>query len=378
MTTTNLTDIFDANLFAAMLEGGYVRTQTHPTQDLRIANYTEKAQYEHVWNKVTLNCRGLIYDSAGIVHGRGFPKFFNWDDSSQQYPPTGPMVLSTKFDGSLGIAYITKDQTVAIATRGSFTSDQALHATEWLYAPERDGETISVYDIYDLLKSGKTPLFEIIYPTNRIVVNYGAADRLALLDVIDNRTGKSDLESFDVMYWDDKAEKKLIAGGFSDSITHDIPQGEEGFVLYWPGSGFRCKMKSAEYVELHRTITGLSKKSVWEMLGQGKTVDQIAEVVPDELHDWLRKTVRELNEKAGQIVALAFDAYESIIDGDPYLRDSRNRGRFAREAATYPEVRPYLFKILDGALPEDLWKMAWAKVKPVGDSRAWGRGEDVA
>ena len=46
-------------------------------------------------------------------------------------------------------------------------------------------------------KPGKTYLFEIIYPENRIVVDYGDYKGLVLIDVIDNETGKSDLQEFD-------------------------------------------------------------------------------------------------------------------------------------------------------------------------------------
>lgn len=35
-------------------------------------NYTAKAQYDKLWNEVTLQCRGLILDGDGNVVARPF------------------------------------------------------------------------------------------------------------------------------------------------------------------------------------------------------------------------------------------------------------------------------------------------------------------
>src|SRR4051812_9325678 len=123
--------LFSDDDFNKAVTDGYIRVQHHPTLPLHIANYTEKAQYEHVWNDVTLNCRGLIYDDNNRIVARPYPKFFNYGDTDN----TGPLDLDAsiiavdKLDGSLGILYPTPDGP-AVATRGSFTSDQAVHATE--------------------------------------------------------------------------------------------------------------------------------------------------------------------------------------------------------------------------------------------------------
>jgi RNA ligase len=87
-----------------------------------------------------------------------------------------------KLDGSLGILYFYDDKPY-IATRGSFTSEQAERANKIFQKK------------YSHLHFNKehTYLFEIIYPENRIVVDYGAKEDLILLAVLDTETGK-DLE----------------------------------------------------------------------------------------------------------------------------------------------------------------------------------------
>ncbi|MFB9080967.1 hypothetical protein ACFFWB_26745 [Flavobacterium procerum] len=60
-----------------MISANYVRVNKHPEQDLYIYNYTQNAQFERVWNEITIACRGLILDKDLNVVARPFPKFFN-------------------------------------------------------------------------------------------------------------------------------------------------------------------------------------------------------------------------------------------------------------------------------------------------------------
>src|SRR5690606_23624256 len=80
-----------------------------------------------------------------------------------------------KIDGSLGIQYRLPDGRQAIATRGSFTSDQALHATKRL---REAGWDIMPHDF------AFTWLWEIVYPGNRVVVDYGDRDELVYLGAV--------------------------------------------------------------------------------------------------------------------------------------------------------------------------------------------------
>jgi RNA ligase len=382
---TKLSEVMDLDALAAQIEAGYIREKAHPSLPLMLLNYSEKVQYERAWTPETIASRGLIYntDTMEIV-ARGFNKFWNWDDSTQPYPPAGAMVMSTKFDGSLGILYLDEDGQYKIATRGSFASDQAHKATEilenyyWNVLTDEEVEAITAY----FSMNDATFLFEIIYPQNRIVVDYGKDERLVLLDVIDNKTGKSLMDFFDSIPWPDKAEKRLVPGGFSVDISHEIPQGEEGFVLYWPHTGFRCKMKSSEYVELHRMVTGLSEKTLWEALGAGTSTEQIKDGIPDELHEWVDRKAAAMYAKAAEMLDQAQDDFDHVLfqtlEALDYDKNHpKFRATFARYAASYPASRAYLFKTLDGADSEVLWSMAWKTVRPVGDTRAWNNMEET-
>ena len=181
VTATPLHDVLDQPLLGDGVAG--IRPpQRHPSLPLAVYNYTETAQYADVWNAVTLACRGLIVDAGtGAVAGPAVPKFFNHGQpGAPELDLAEPVDVTDKADGSLGILYPSADGW-AVATRGSFASDQARHATAVLrhrYAGVHAA-------------AGLTVLVEIIYPANRIVLDYGGLDDLVLLGAVDIATGRS-------------------------------------------------------------------------------------------------------------------------------------------------------------------------------------------
>ena len=90
-------------------EDGLLYKQVHPTLPLTIWNYTEKVQYEGLWDEITLQCRGLITDNnTGKVIVRPFKKFFNYEEvvGKNVIPTQGDYVyIREKMDGSLGILF---------------------------------------------------------------------------------------------------------------------------------------------------------------------------------------------------------------------------------------------------------------------------------
>ena len=57
-----------------LVEEGWLISQVHPSLDLTIYNYSQKTQYDKMWNEETLSCRGLVLDSKGNVVARPFKK----------------------------------------------------------------------------------------------------------------------------------------------------------------------------------------------------------------------------------------------------------------------------------------------------------------
>lgn len=323
---------FNKELLRELLKNKLVSVQKHPYSDLFIYNYSPKVQYERLWNEVTLRTRGLILDSEMNIIARPFGKFFNLEEHKLNEIPKLPFDVYEKMDGSLGILYWLNNKPF-IATRGSFESEQAKHATRILY--EKYEHT------FDKLDKASTYLFEIIYPQNRIVVDYGAMDDIILLSVIDKETGVERMEDigFPIV-------KKY--DGINDLNELRALEGDnkEGFVVRFK-NGFRVKMKFAEYVRLHRMITGISNITIWEHLSEGRSIDELLENVPDEFYGWVKETKDDL-----------------IKEFNIILEESRKTFKefgTRKETALYFKTQKYsavLFSMLDKKTPDRIiWKM---------------------
>ena len=369
-----LCDIMDLDLLDEMIEQGYVTARPHNSKPWVILNYTPKTQYEWKWNDVTLQARGLVYEinengNRGEVIARPFKKFFNWDqgqgreDWHYSVPPPGPVIRMEKMDGSLGVLVVEHHLgpiTEMIATRGSFHSEQAEWATQY-YLNSLD-KMIHELDYEDVFtpEEGKTYLFEIIYPGNRVVVDYGEYEGLVLIDVIDNETGKSDLQEFDDCNWPDKVARHVHLLGFDSGHAADIPKGDEGFVYLWPERNYRVKMKSAEYIELHRIVSNLSEKTIWEQLVNGRHVGQIKAGVPDEFHEFIDKTAQAINFATMDRVAEIYKKHDLII-AELLHKDEWTRKDFAA-LATKDDDAKYMFMILD---KKEIYYEVMKEMKPV-------------
>jgi RNA ligase len=351
----HLADLFSAELLAQHLADGLVSRQVHPLcSTLTIYNYTARAQYARIWDEVTGACRGLIVDSStGRVIARPFPKFFNFGEHEESTLPfERSFDVLDKMDGSLGILYRAPDG-LAIATRGSFSSDQAIHATTLFQTRYRAAPVCP----------GVTYLFEIIYPSNRIVVDYGSLDDLVLLALIDTETG-ADLPVPDDWpgpvaprhHFEDFAAVRSFVETSSASGT-----ASEGVVVrfdpYVAGTpSLRVKLKLADYVRLHRLITGVSTVEVWEALSNGTPLDQWLEHVPDEFYEWVRKTADDMRAE--------FRAIETecrVAMTDPRAANGTERKVVAEYFAPF-EHRAVLFRMFDNK-PYDA--LIWKTIRPV-------------
>ena len=266
------------------------------------------------------------------VVARCFKKFFNIEEHKPEDIPNLPFEVFEKVDGSLGILYWINDLPY-IATRGSFESDQAKHATELLHRKYKS--------IFDKIDRTKTYLFEILYSENRIVCNYGDFDDLILLTIIDNETGNESIKDigFPIV-------KKY--DGINDlSILKSLEEdNKEGFVVRFK-NGFRVKVKFAEYVRLHRIITGVSNIAVWEYLRDDKSFDELLEKVPDEFYKWLKYTQNELTGKFDEILSECKSVFKEF--------ETRKETALYFQTQKYPSV---LFAMLDGKTPNMIiWKM---------------------
>lgn len=318
-----------------LIATGHINSHRHPEAPYRILNYSAQTQYSWNWTPETMACRGLIVADDNKVIARAFPKFFSIEQRTEPLP-VEPFKVFEKLDGSLGILYHHNGQS-HIATRGSFVSDQAQWATEWLHKYHPDA----------VFAEGQTYLFEIIYRQNRIVVDYGDFEGLILLAVIDNETG-ADIAPPDigipiVKRYDGIRDVSEIAG-------LEEPN-KEGLVLLFE-SGLRVKAKFAEYKRLHRILTSLTARHIWEAMQIPNGLVPILERVPDEFYSWVRNTEREMKTHYASIEAQCRGDFDARPDGDRKAL----AGYFTR--CQHPAI---LFKMLDGRDHSDL---IWKRIYP--------------
>lgn len=331
-------DIVD--LIEKHIAEGNIRSQVHPDYPLRILNYTPTVQYGRLWDKATLMCRGLIVDTDWRVVGRPFRKFFNWgewpDDKQGDYLGR-PYTVSEKLDGSLGILYYY-DGSWHVATRGSFTSDQA----------QVGASLLDIYDTSHIPTEGVTPLVEIIYPGNRIVVDYGGVRELVLLAALSTATG----EQLAAPWWGGPRAQTLNLS-IDDALAHE-ESNREGFVIRFD-DGEMVKVKIDEYVRLHRILTGTNAVRVWEALQDDELYKSMMDRVPDEFYQWVSNVATDLR---GQYRALEDEATEAFARLRPLADESRKA--FALEA-TKTDVPDLLFSMLDS---KDYSGRIWRRIKP--------------
>lgn len=370
----HLSALFPEAELAAAIADGFVREQFHPSLPLRILNYTERTQYERAWSEVTRQCRGLIvHAQTGEIVARPFPKFFNYGEHDEAALSLDEFVTITdKMDGSLGIMYPDPGQPTgyAIATRGSFMSEQAQHATELLNSGR--------YNLPNIWFPGEgfTALFEIVYPGNRIVLDYGGMDELVYLGVVHIESGDSQGPAIGCGWEYADGSTGPMAAVFEghtlgDALSMEPRRNAEGIVVHYNRSGLRIKLKQADYVELHKLITGMNARVVWERIGEGETAEQICAGIPEEFWPWIREVGGDLIREKNRIIDEATAEHERVLTGLP---EGWTRKDYAMAAVKSP-LRAWLFMLLDGKDPS---AKIWRTLRPSGERALVAHGEDVA
>lgn len=332
-----INDLMNVEDLEKAIADGLISKRKHPIHPIYILNYTAAAQFDWAWNDVTLNCRGLVIDENYNIIARSFPKFFSYEQLNGTLP-TGDFVVEEKLDGSMLLVFKYKDEVIT-ATRGSFESEQAIKAKEFL--PE-------LFDLYFIPDT--TYIFEVIYKENRIVVDYDF-EGLVLLAEYDT---KLDL-------WDDDLDSDVETFGFRrpkvysfnslDDILKCNESNIEGFVLRY-SNGQRVKIKTEDYKRLHRLVTGVSEKTVWEALRDNK-FSELIDNVPDEFYNWVEEVKKDLESTYFGI------EYQCKRDFDR-IKHYETRKDFAIPAmrSRYSQV---LFQMLDN---KDYSQTIWKIVKP--------------
>lgn len=369
-----LNHVLDTKNLDKMISEGYISKRTHRMFPLAILNYTQKAMWDNVWNNETMWCRGLIYNfESNEIVAMGPKKFFNYgQEGSIEAPLDTKVRVTTKLDGSLGILW-HYDNVFGIATRGSFTSDQAIHATKLLNDPK-----YKYFKEFAVTNPDETLVVEIIYPENKIVVSYGDDDELRLLGGVKHSQGLIEFRERDIV------QGPIIP--LSEALQLPIPDDEEGYVLDILGSVNdvlgHVKLKGEKYKELHRIMTGISGRKIWEMMLARfihKTNIQVPSMpgiemkklmnldvsmdildmlgdVPDEFSEWVKTKIDEINSK---VDASIWDDIQLSTTLE-HIPDGRERFEAGRHN---PHIGAILVYLRTGN-PTQIHIEAWKSARP--------------
>jgi RNA ligase len=309
--------------------------------------------------------------------------------------------VTKKHDGSLGIGW-KYDGQYGIATRGSFMSDQAIHATKKI------NERIRA-QVDEAVSDNTTPIFEIVHPGNRIVLDYGTLDALLELGEVDLDTGLIHYRPSN-LYHETHKRREFIT--LRDALELEIPADEEGYVLditevvenfrvgFFEVKG-HVKLKGTEYKILHGLLTNTNARRIWvelaardchqwienpeewaNKLGHDpsdfpyvKVDKDITETlltnVPDEFYTWVTKQIDSINDKVSDLTAQSI-----ILAGQVSMIDDK------RERFEHVKGHPMCKEILAHANSEDRMDVskiilkAWKLAKPAGNDTPFSQEED--
>ena len=324
--------------------------------DLSIFNYSPQCTHERKWDEITLQCRGLILNMVtGEVVARPFPKFFNLNENESSTLDKMPLEegynVYEKCDGSLGILYRHEGK-YKIATRGSFTSEQAIWATKYLN---------SNYDLSEL-PDNVTLLVEIIYPGNKIVVDYKGKKDLVLLAAYDRFNNdeytRKEVELLALRY------KFNICDCYDFTIDKCLtnrlimPKDQEGYVIRFH-DGTRVKIKGQEYLKIHRIIHNLTPKAVWEAMEDGKVSQKYLQEVPEEfLH-----MVESIKDSLENDYKRVYDKVTGLYNEIKHIEFQKDFAMVVLSTPRYKEYYSFLFAFKNG---DQLDPLLMKNIRPVG------------
>lgn len=311
---------------------------------LAILNYTNRCTYQKAWNEMTTTCRGLIVDISEdppTIVARPFPKFFNSNEAwAPKVSGEDKVACYDKLDGSLGILYFCEGRPY-ISTRGCFDSKQALHATD-LYRNR--------YSDYKV-PEGFTLLFEIIYPENKIVLDYGEMDDLVLIGAVCIETGKCFPPDSEFLgEWKGKVAQRIEYHTIREATRAPERENCEGLVVYLEESGEMLKIKQKSYMKLQKGPLKLTNKRLIALLSKGQSEEEILSPLPDEIQEEVKRRIESMDATFRAI-------YAELAE----VAKGGNEKKFSKMTRRQQRAVEALKR--DGNIDQGVWKMVSESLK---------------
>lgn len=346
------------NKYEELVQEGYLRKCEK--DDLILYGYTDACTFDRHWNEYTRNARGIIFNkNTQQIVAKPFPKFFNLGELEEAFItnlPKESYMVQEKLDGSLGIIFYHNNQW-QICTRGSFYSEQAV----------KGAELLSKYNM-KYIPPNFTLLVEIVYPDNKIVVNYGTEEKLVLLSAYDRNTL---IEKFNFL-----SEIQVLTGMPTAKVykytieemielKKTMPKDQEGFVVRY-ASGFRVKIKGDEYMVIHKMISNMSPLSFWESMKQGIVNRDYLAQLPEEFRNEFEPIVLDLETQYTTVLKEIRQTYMTLpIHNSESDNMRKTLGLYLK--ANKVKYDGAMFSMLLGKL-EELETYVMKQIRPTGNT----------
>jgi hypothetical protein len=213
------------------------------------------------WTKENMVFRSVVVDTEGNIVSASFKKFFNWGEKPHLTPPPTNLAnakLMEKLDGSTLIFSRYKGHTV-IRTRGTVDARKQENGYEIDILCEKYSEWLSRLEMCD---DSDSYIFEWTSPSNKIVLNYGDEPDMVLTGVVDHDDYSYFTQSSLDLYATVNGLRRPRT--YSYNSVEEMQQavtdmkGVEGICVYFHDDQEILKVKSAQYLYLHRAKSEIS------------------------------------------------------------------------------------------------------------------------
>lgn len=320
-------------------EQGYLREQIHPNKPLMIFNYSTKAELEEHWNETTRMCRGLVLDIYGEVIIPCIPKFFNHGTKFAEEIDMhdSNTIITEKNDGYMIQIKNDSQYGPIVTSRGSFTSEMAEKARTMIDWNDLDENYTYVCELCCNFPGDEN-----------IIVTRHKEEKLVCFCVKDGNGNELDIRSCRIP----KCFERVKVMNYAEAQKYLTRMDVEGLVLL--NAGRRVKVKTSQFLMLHRMISDIRKVRVWELLKDGKDIDQIE--VPDEFMKQLKKYRQELLDERYALEKQVIWEYERTLQFSDKM--------IALDESIEPWIKPMVFnKRKGGPIDEQLWKIIRNNIK---------------
>lgn len=250
----------------ALTEDFGIKVTHNEEYDLYVLNYSQIDSPKT--NPIVMECRSLVLgvDETGVgfyIVSRSFDRFLNLgEDSNEDKIDITEMVAYEKLDGSLIGLFYHKGQWL-YRTKSMIMPSEDMHMDAFGNSWKGVIDTL-LETFHKAVNTGNfegckcsTFILELTSPYNRIVTRYKDCN-LHILAVRENANGYYRFTSNNYEVFSDnfgwRVPKKLTFDtiGSCKQSVEELPNLEEGFVLYDIDGTPKCKIKSSLYLAVHR------------------------------------------------------------------------------------------------------------------------------